>query len=51
MSPTLTLHKIASILFFGLLIIGMGDHYLVTLQQGMIFSAFVIGMVWIDENN
>lgn len=40
------LHVSASLLFFAILIIGMGDHYFVTLQQGMIMTAFVIGLVW-----
>lgn len=43
----MSLQGIASILFLCILVIGMNDHYFLTLQQGMIMAAFVIGMVWI----
>ncbi|HRN96646.1 MAG TPA: O-antigen ligase family protein [Candidatus Levybacteria bacterium] len=45
----LSLQGIASLLFFCILLIGFWDHYLVTLQQGMIMTAFIIGLVWLSK--
>jgi hypothetical protein len=34
------------VLFFIILITGMGDHYWLTLQQGQLLFAFVIGLCY-----
>jgi len=45
----LSLRGTASLLFLSFLLIGVADHYLVTLQQGMILTAIITGMVWIPK--
>lgn len=39
-------YQIISYLFLGSLIIGLFDHYELTLQQGQLVFAFVIGLAW-----
>lgn len=40
------LSLVALILFAAVLIIGMADHFFLTLQQGMLMLSLVIGLVW-----
>lgn len=42
---------IVSVLIFVLLGIGFVDHYPVTLQQGMILTTYILGIVWTSESS
>jgi O-antigen ligase len=42
-------NTMASFLFFGMLILGMADHYFLTLQQGQLLAATLFGIYWQRE--
>lgn len=40
---------VSALLALSLLIIGLADHYFITLQQGVLMTAFIFGWLWTDS--
>ena len=43
-----TIHNTYYILLFSVLLLGMFDHYFLTLQQGQLLFSFILGLCWSD---
>lgn len=38
------------VLLWGILLLGIVDHFFLTLQQGMLMTAYIVGLVWLPSN-